>query len=102
MTEFNRRSFMGTVLLGATALTPVGRAMALTGSLQDVGSSAMAAPRATVYTTREIVTLDCRPLIQQNGSLHCLTMHLPVPLGLHGRLQAGPGVGPEARSQAAE
>lgn len=56
----------------------------------------------SAFPSREIVTLDCRPLIQQNGSLHCLTMHLPVRLGLHGRLQAGPGVGPEARSRTAE
>lgn len=44
------------------------------------------------FPSREIVTLDCRPLIQQNGSLHCLTMHLPLQLGLHGGLQVSPGV----------
>jgi predicted amidohydrolase YtcJ len=58
MARLDRRTFIRTGLLGATALTPAGRAMALTGSLQDVGSIAVAAPRATVYIAREIVTLD--------------------------------------------
>ncbi|GAF95121.1 unnamed protein product, partial [marine sediment metagenome] len=26
---------------------------------------------------REIVAIPCRPLIWQNGSLHCMTMQLP-------------------------
>ncbi|MGO4778334.1 agmatine deiminase family protein, partial [Lysobacter sp. 2RAB21] len=26
---------------------------------------------------REIVAVPCRPLIWQNGSLHCVTMQLP-------------------------
>jgi hypothetical protein len=30
--------------------------------------------------------VDCRPLIRQNGSLHCVTMQLPAAL----RLPAGP------------
>jgi hypothetical protein len=58
MTDVNRRAFVWASLVGATALTPVGRAMALTGSLQDVGSVAVAPPKATIYTAREIVTLD--------------------------------------------
>lgn len=58
MAGLDRRTFIWTALLGATALTPVGQAMALTGSLQDVGSLAMAAPQATIYTAREIITLD--------------------------------------------
>lgn len=29
------------------------------------------------FPTREIVAVPCRPLIWQNGSLHCLTMQLP-------------------------
>lgn len=58
MTNLNRRTFVWASLLGATSLTPAGRAIALTGSLQDVGSLAMAAPKATIYTAREIVTLE--------------------------------------------
>jgi len=57
MAKLDRRAFILTGLLGATALT-TGRAIALTGSLQDVGSVALAAPRATIYVAREIVTLD--------------------------------------------
>jgi agmatine/peptidylarginine deiminase len=29
------------------------------------------------FPGREIVMVPCRPLIWQNGSLHCLTMQLP-------------------------
>jgi agmatine/peptidylarginine deiminase len=32
---------------------------------------------AEAFPDREIVPVDCRPLIWQNGSLHCLTMQLP-------------------------
>ena len=27
---------------------------------------------------REVVQVPCRPLIWQNGSLHCITMQLPA------------------------
>ncbi|QCO68756.1 agmatine deiminase family protein [Luteimonas yindakuii] len=33
---------------------------------------------AAAFPGREIVQIDCRPLIWQNGSLHCLTMQLPA------------------------
>ena len=29
------------------------------------------------FPGREIIAIDCRPLIWQNGSLHCITMQLP-------------------------
>ena len=32
---------------------------------------------AEAFPGREIVQVPCRPLIWQNGSLHCLTMQLP-------------------------
>lgn len=32
---------------------------------------------AQVFAGREIVIVPCRPLIEQNGSLHCVTMQLP-------------------------
>ncbi|WP_434423470.1 agmatine deiminase family protein [Nannocystis pusilla] len=40
---------------------------------------------AGVFPGREVVGIDCLPLIEQGGSLHCLTMQLPRPLCL------GPG-----------
>jgi predicted amidohydrolase YtcJ len=58
MDRLDRRTFIWAGLLGATALTTAGRAPAQTGSLQDVGRLATSAPRATVYTAREIITLD--------------------------------------------
>jgi agmatine deiminase len=33
---------------------------------------------ATAFADREIIGIDCVPIIQQYGSLHCLTMQLPV------------------------
>ncbi|MET3009314.1 agmatine deiminase family protein [Stenotrophomonas koreensis] len=35
---------------------------------------------AAAYPDREIVQVPCRPLIWQNGSLHCITMQLPAGL----------------------
>lgn len=58
MPILDRRTFVRASIAGATALTPVGRVMAQTGSLQDVGSLFVASPKATIYTAREIVTLD--------------------------------------------
>lgn len=30
-----------------------------------------------VFSDREIIAIDCLPLVEQSGSLHCLTMQLP-------------------------
>jgi len=38
--------------------------------------AAAAAVLALAFPEREIVTVPCRPLIEQNGSLHCVTMQL--------------------------
>ena len=43
----------------------------------DVADAAAAAVLARAFPGREIVQIDCRPLIWQNGSLHCVTMQLP-------------------------
>ncbi|MFC7300250.1 agmatine deiminase family protein [Cognatiluteimonas weifangensis] len=42
--------------------------------------AAAAAVLADAFPGREIVPVPCRPLIWQNGSLHCLTMQLPAGL----------------------
>ncbi len=34
------------------------------------------------FPQRQIVPIDCRELIRQNGSLHCLTMQFPAQVGL--------------------
>lgn len=33
----------------------------------------------SIFTGREVVGIDCRPLIRQHGSLHCVTMQYPTP-----------------------
>ena len=43
----------------------------------DPADNAAAAVLADAFPDREIVQVPCRPLIWQNGSLHCITMQLP-------------------------
>jgi len=44
----------------------------------DAADDAAATVLASAFPGREIVQVPCRPLIWQNGSLHCLTMQLPL------------------------
>lgn len=46
-------------------------------SYGDTADAQAAAVLAQAFPGREIVQVDCRPIIWQNGSLHCLTMQLP-------------------------
>ncbi|VXB55738.1 Agmatine deiminase [Luteimonas sp. 9C] len=46
----------------------------------DPADAAAAAVLAQAHPGREIVQVPCRPLIWQNGSLHCITMQLPTGL----------------------
>jgi len=43
---------------------------------------------ADAFPGRDIIPIDCRHIIAQNGSLHCLTMQFPANLPLHD----GPGI----------
>ena len=43
----------------------------------DAADTEAAAVLARAFPDREIVPVPCRPLIWQNGSLHCITMQLP-------------------------
>ncbi|TNE99125.1 MAG: agmatine deiminase, partial [Gammaproteobacteria bacterium] len=31
-----------------------------------------------IFPEREIIPINCRPLIYQHGSLHCVTMQIPA------------------------
>ncbi|MBS0226928.1 MAG: agmatine deiminase family protein [Proteobacteria bacterium] len=46
-------------------------------SYGDAADTKAAEVLAQAFPGREIVQVDCRPIIWQNGSLHCLTMQLP-------------------------
>ena len=46
-------------------------------SYGDEADDVAAAVLANAFPDREIVQVPCRPLIWQNGSLHCVTMQLP-------------------------
>ena len=46
----------------------------------DPADDSAAAVIADAFPGREIVQVPCRPLIWQNGSLHCITMQLPAGL----------------------
>lgn len=48
----------------------------------DDAADAEALARLQAALQREAVGIDCRALIEQGGSLHCLTMQLPRPLAL--------------------
>lgn len=39
----------------------------------------------THFPDREIIGINCRPVIAQYGSLHCLTMQIPQPISLAGK-----------------
>ncbi len=56
------------LILNGAVLMPV------YGLEMDVTASAVL---AQAFPNHEIVAVDCRVLIEQNGSLHCLTMQLP-------------------------
>ena len=43
----------------------------------DAADASAAAVLESAFPDREIVAVPCRPLIWQNGSLHCITMQLP-------------------------
>jgi agmatine/peptidylarginine deiminase len=43
---------------------------------------------ADAFPGRDIIPIDCRVIIAQNGSLHCLTMQYPAAVPLHD----GPGI----------
>ena len=43
----------------------------------DPADAAAAAVLEQAYPGRDVVQVPCRPLIWQNGSLHCITMQLP-------------------------
>lgn len=43
----------------------------------DPADAVAASVVAAAHPGREVVSVSCRPFIEQNGSLHCLTMQLP-------------------------
>ena len=49
----------------------------LVPSYGDVADDAAAQTIALAHPGRQVVQIPCRPLIWQNGSLHCMTMQLP-------------------------
>ena len=46
-------------------------------SYADPADAAAQAVVAAAFPDREIIPIDCRPLIWQHGSLHCVTMQIP-------------------------
>ena len=58
MPKINRRRFLRAGVASATALTPLSAAIGQSSSLSDLGAAIVPLPTVTVYTAREIVTLD--------------------------------------------
>ena len=61
-------SYANFLILNCAVLVP---------SYGDPADARAQAVLAEAFPDREIVPVPCRPLIWQNGSLHCLTMQLP-------------------------
>lgn len=49
----------------------------LVPTYRDPGDGAALATIRQAFPGREVIGIDCLPLIQQHGSLHCVTMQLP-------------------------
>ncbi len=49
----------------------------LVPSYDDPADAAAVSVIRRAYPGRQVITIPCRPLIWQNGSLHCVTMQLP-------------------------
>ena len=49
----------------------------LVPTYRDPADNGALAMLALAYPEREIIGIDCLPLIRQHGSLHCITMQLP-------------------------
>jgi len=49
----------------------------LVPTYNDKNDSAALAAVQQAFPSRSIIGIDCRPLIMQHGSLHCITMQLP-------------------------
>jgi agmatine/peptidylarginine deiminase len=64
-------------------------AVLMPGYATDADADA-AAVLAGAFPDREIEVIDCRPIIAQNGSLHCLTMQFPVGVRLNDATEACP------------
>jgi len=62
-------SYANFLILNGAVLVPV---------YDDPADAQALAALAGAFPGRELVPLDCRALIRQNGSLHCATMQLPA------------------------
>jgi len=49
----------------------------LVPTYDDPADAAALAVIATAFPDREIIGIDCRTLMLQHGSLHCITMQIP-------------------------
>ncbi len=63
-------SYANFLIINGAVLLPTYRSPA--------SDQAAVATLARCFPGREIIAIDCLPLIEQNGSLHCLSMHLPA------------------------
>ena len=50
----------------------------LVPTYRDAADAAALEQLKTCFPGREIIGIDCLPLIWQHGSLHCVTMQLPA------------------------
>ena len=80
--EGNRRlaaSYANFLIINGAVLMP---------AYDDPADAQAAAVLAEAFPGRQVVSVPCRPLIWQNGSLHCVTMQLPEGSGYVGNQSA--------------
>ena len=61
-------SYANFLIINQAVLVPTYNDPADTLAMKTIGKA---------FPAREIIGIDCRPLIKQHGSLHCITMQLP-------------------------
>ncbi len=66
-------SYANFLLINGAVLMPTYR---------DPADAVAARQLQSCFPDRELVSIDCLPVIRQHGSLHCLTMQLPAGIGL--------------------
>ena len=71
-------SYANFLIINGAVLVPI---------YQDPADAIALAALKNCFPDREVIGIDCRPLIEQYGSLHCATMQLPAAMQLSATMQ---------------
>lgn len=65
----------------------LGNGVILAPAYDDPADAKAHALLADCFPDRELIPIDCRALIRQNGALHCAAMQIPSPMNHQGQVQ---------------